>query len=963
MKKCFHNICNAKYSLRKSFVLLLLFSVSFVYSQDKIVREDLKTSAENQMRVGRYGEAIDLLNKFISANPRFAVGYHLRGLSFEARGQYQQSVLDLRRATRLSPNNQTYINDLNRILTTWHDLLRKKIQGHEREIAIDPSKAVNYLEIGKSYRFLEEWEIAEEWYDQYLARDDNASPDEIIRYTEILAKTGSLKKGEIILEKFVKRYPEDWRLWSRYGYFLLWLAKYPQAKNAFEASLTLKPFFQEAQDGLDLVNREGYLRQNTPRSFEQVYPIDRYYNILRRNPDDHETRFKLIDDLIKANRVEEAYQQLQILSIEFMDDPRYEEKWEYVTNYRDENYNKKIEEYLAKLETNPNDKTALKEVTQYYSYLEDYEEAFNWYETYFTNNPNDKDKELRFQFSKTAAWARYFDKSIEVIDGLLLEEPNNLDYQLMKGQLLVWTDGDIVQAKSFTENVLSRRPNNLEALLLMGLIKIREKQFDEAQNYADQAKSIDPINNEVIKLQSNIDFQRMRAEEERLYAIIEKGRQQVMKGNCKSALPFYEDYLSQAEPNILILKEYGDVNFCAKNYNMALEIYNSVLDEGYDYDVKLERAKVYFALGDSLIAVKEFEELVKEDSLNFEANLYLGDSYAKIEEYDLAEAKYDSLLVWDLDSTQISMVELRKGWIPRTGIRGLLETFPNYIGISPSVAFYNDNVGFKYSNLGARVDLGVNNFLTVGFSFFRTNIRSPELSRTFSTFKGYMTFRFAENLTGGVGFGTVNSVGITAQRETELSLRYEKEKEYYLYANMRTSDAGVLLYSPDLVDIRMGAKIYTIDAKVFDFKGFIFQMHYQYVSIAENHPDYGDNKGNDFQLRIGRQISERWKVGYEYYLSNYRYDSEYYYSPQYFQSHSLWFDIDFSEKNLYELYLRGKAGTIPANSLMTIEGQAEFIYDITTGLKLNARLSAGSTARENQQYSYLSGQLSMYISL
>ena len=948
--------------IRILFFFLLLF-LTPLFSQENLVQEELKTSAMKQMDVGRYGEAIDLFNKFIAANPRYAEGYYLRGISFERRGQYQSAVLDLRRANRLDPQKPKYAHDLNRVLSDWHILLRKKIEGHEREIAIDPDKAVNYLEIGKSYRFLEEWQIAEEWYDKYLARDNNASPDEIIRYTEILAKTGSLVKGEKILKIFVERYPEDWRLWSRYGYFLLWLAKYPLAKKAFETSLSFKPFFKEAQDGLDLVNKEGYLRQNTPRSFERVYPIDRYYRILRKNPTDNESRFLLIDELIKANRIEEAYQQLQILSIEYMDDPRYEEKWDYISNYRYENYNKRIEDFRARLETDPNDKPALKGVIQYYSYLEEYEEAYDLLDNYYANNPDDQDSDLKFQFSKIAAWARNFDKALELVDELLVVYPNNLDYQLFKGQLLVWTDGNKSETKKLLENVLSKRPNSLDAILGMGLVKISERKFDEAQDLADRAKDIDPLNNEVIKLQSNIDFQRLRAEEERLYAIIEQGRQQVMKENCKGALPYYESYLEQAEPNVLILKEYGDVNFCAKKYNMALEIYNSVLEETDDYDVKLQRAKVYFAIGDSLRATREFEELVKEDSLNFEANLYLGDSYSKIEEYDLAEAKYDSLLVWDLDSTQISMVELRKGWIPRTGIRGILETFPNYIGIGPSAAFYNDNIGFKFTNLGVRLDLGVNSFLTVGLSFMRTNIRSLESSRYFTTFKGHLTFRFSDYLVGGIGFGPVSSGINESQKETELTLRYEQEHKYLIYATMRSSDAGVLLYSPDLIDVRMGARIFTLDAKVFDFKNFVFQTHYQFVTIQENNADYGNNKGNDFQLRIGSNISDRWTLGYEYYLSNYRYVSDYYYSPQYFQSHSIWADVDFSEPDLYELTLKAKAGTIPANGLLTIEGKAEAVFNITKGIKLNANLAAGSTAREDQQYSYLSGQLSMYLNL
>ena len=947
----------------KILFFFLLVMLSSLYAQENLEQEELKTSAMQQMDVGRYGEAIDLLNKFVAANPRYAEGYYLRGICFEKRGQYQSSVLDLRRATRLEPDVPKYANDLKRVLADWHAILRKKIEGHEREIAINPDKAVNYLEIGKSYRFLEEWQTAEEWYDKYLARDDNASPDEIIRYTEILAKTGSLIKGEKILEKFVDRYPEDWRLWSRYGYFLLWLGKYAPAKKAFETALTFKPFFKEAQDGLDLVNREGYLQQNTPRSFERVYPIDRYYRVLRKNPTDDETRFKLIDELIKAKRIEEAYQQLQILSMDYMDDPRYLEKWDYITKYRDENYNQRIEDFRARLETDPNDKVALKGVIQYYSYLEEYEEAYELLDKYYTNNPDDPDRELKYNFAKIAAWARNFDRAMELVDQLLEQYPDNLDYQLFRGQLIVWMDGDNNEARKLLENVLSKRPNNLEAILAMGLVKIKDKKFDEAQSLADRAKNIDPLNNEVIKLQSNIDFQRLRAEEERLYAIIEQGRKRVTKGDCKDALPFYESYLEQAEPNILIMKEYGDVNFCAKKYNIALEIYNSVLEEEDDYDVKLQRAKVYYAIGDSLRSTREFEELVKEDSLNFEANLYLGDSYSKLEEYDLAEAKYDSLLTWDLDSTQIYMVTQRREWIPKTGIRGLLETFPNYIGIGPSAAFYNDNIGFKFTNVGVRLDLGVNSFLTVGLSFMRTNIRSQVSSRNFTTFKGHLTFRFSDNLVGGIGFGPVNSGINESQKETELSLRYEEEKKYSVYATMRSSDAGVLLYSPDLIDLRMGAKIFTLDAQMDDFKGFFFQGHYQYVSVDENNVDYGDNKGNDFKLRVGSKFFDRLLAGYEYFFSNYRYDSDYYYSPQNFESHSLWFDMDFSEEDSYKLFLGGKVGTIPSSDLMTLEAHADAVINLTKTLKLNAKLSAGSTARADQHYKYLSGEISMYFSL
>ena len=155
-------------------------------------------------------------------------------MCFEKRQEYPNARVDYRRAVALETNPSTkrqYEENLRRLVETWYAILNKKIEGRLREIAINPNNAFNYLEIGKSYFWMEEWSKAEQWYDEYLNRDDNASADEIIRYSEILAKTGSIVKGERVLKKYVERYPNDWRLWSRYGYFTMWLSKYPAAKN------------------------------------------------------------------------------------------------------------------------------------------------------------------------------------------------------------------------------------------------------------------------------------------------------------------------------------------------------------------------------------------------------------------------------------------------------------------------------------------------------------------------------------------------------------------------------------------------------------------------------------------------------------------------------------------------------------------------------------------------------------
>ncbi|MHB1687771.1 MAG: tetratricopeptide repeat protein [Ignavibacteriaceae bacterium] len=306
-------------------LILLLFAGGWFYFADAQLQVDaMKAEAQREMQFGRYGEAIDLLNRYISARPQQPEGYNLRGLCNEKREQFEYAVYDYRSALKLAPADKEINQNLARTTQLWYSLLYNQIEGYKREIAINPDKPENYLEVGKAYKNLGQWSVAEEWYDKYLARA-HASPDEIIRYSEILAKNNHIAKGWPILKKYTEEYPNDQRLWSRFGYFSLWLGKNKIAIDAFQNSLALKPFFREAQSGLDEAKGKGYIYTVNDTSIKHfnyglppvqpafVYPIDKYYRILKNNPADNDTRLVLIKALYKANRFEEASQQLKIL--------------------------------------------------------------------------------------------------------------------------------------------------------------------------------------------------------------------------------------------------------------------------------------------------------------------------------------------------------------------------------------------------------------------------------------------------------------------------------------------------------------------------------------------------------------------------------------------------------------------------------------------------------------------------
>jgi tetratricopeptide (TPR) repeat protein len=965
----FNTYFDAPKTVLLGLVFIMILFVSETTAQTETELRKFKADAIEHMQAGRYGEAIDLLNKYITTNAREAEGYNLRAICYENRSQYQNAVLDFRRAIALEPGNQEYRNNLSRVIEVWYAQLRKKIEGHKREIAIDPNNPFNYLEIGKSYRWMEEWSLAEQWYDEYLLRDPNASPDEIIRYTEILAKTGSILKGERILREYVGRYPDDWRLWSRFGYFLLWLAKYREAQQAFETALSFKPFFKEAQDGLDIAKNEAYVTQENPRAFEKVYPIDRFYSILRRNPDDDDTRFQLVEALIQEERIEEAYQQLQRLAVRHQGEEKFDELWMYVTNYRDETYRNKVEEFRAKLEENPQDVESVKKLAQYHEYLQEYDQALQVLDNYFALVPDEKDPELRFQYARINAWARYFDSAMQIMDNLLVDYPDNLDYQLFRAQLAIWNKEDIELAREYLDNVLAAEPENVDALIAMGSLRLIDNDFEGAQSYADQARELDPNNGEVIKLEQNIEFQKLRYEEEQLFKILNEGRELVIEGDYEGAIPYYQDYLAQAEPNNLILKEYGDVLFGAGRLQEAKDVYDQAASSGYYYEASLQRAKVAYALDDTTSAIKMFKELVKKEPYEFEPRLYLGDSYAKAKQYENARNQYDTLLTWnDLDSTEIEMIELRKGYLPVTGLAAIFETFPNYIGLAPQGSFYSDNLSFRFWRLGARMELGFTYWLTFGVSYYKTQMNANAASldedvlsniiftgdKTFTSFKGHLYFRFIDNVTIGTSFGQVNVDGFETRDESEAFINFEKKDTVALNFQYTNTDAALILYSPYLIDNRLFTTYYRIGGYLNHKTGFHFSGYFSYLTVTDG------NEGNDLQLRIGRRFLPEVIAGYEYFYSNYKYDADLYYSPNNFESHSLFIDSWLEKKKNLEVKLGGKIGFVPSSDFLLLAGYLNVAYKVSERLNFEGRLNLGSTSRDNASYKYIQGQLSAY---
>lgn len=961
------------------FTILLMFTIT-INAQQNI--DILKQEAVQHMNAGRFGEAIDLLNKIITSQPRTAENYYLRAKCFENRNVNFDAVIDYRRAIHLLKSDKTASQELREatqqsyqnLLAIWHAELNKKISGYKREIAINDSNPFNYLEIGKNYKLLEEWDEAENWYDQYLARDENPSPDEIIRYCEILAKTRHIKKGEIILKKFTERYPEDWRLWSKYGYFTMWMGNYKNAQKAFEQALSFKPYFTEAQEGLEQAKKKPYIRQEDDRLKRKEYAIDRYYRILRKTPEKIDVRYKLIDELITKKRIEEAYQQLQLISESPTDTARFNQKWRFVTNYRDSIYQLQIEVLQNRVEINPSDKIAVKKLAEYYEYLNDYESAILILDTYLTENPNETDTELLYRYARLSAWIKEYNRALELMERVLVTEPNNLEFKLFKAQILIWTTQQKEEAKELIESVYAQKPNSVDVLVSVGSLRLWEDNPEEAQMICNRAKEINPNHQDVLKLQSNIDFYLLRAEEEKSLAVLEEGRALFLDSECAEALQYYEQYLEEATPTNMLLKEYADVNFCAEEYKKALEIYQSILKDGYDYDVALMEAKAFFASGDSLMAVEKFRYIVNEEPDDFESRLFLCDAYTKVEKYDSAQAVLDSLKTWDLDSTELSMVEVRENWIPVTGVLATIESFPAYVGFAPTGGFYTDNLGFRLLSYGGRLELGINQYLAIGASFYKYQIYNNDDTRDYNSFKGHVFLNLSYNFRCDFGYGVINTLGVDTDDEIEANIDYLKKDLMRFTFNYKHSYSGTLLYTKNFVGFPKQYKTdhYKLMGSYLLNDRLLFQGYFQYLRNTDS------NEGNSFQLKPGYYLRDYLLLGYEFFYSNYKFESSLYYTPIDFESHAAWADWIVSDTDELQFTISGKLGIVAAESTNVIrELGVKSKYKPTKNFTLEGELSLGSTIRQKEtynnpdpsteertfSYSFASGRISLFWSL
>ena len=135
----------------------------------------------------------------------------------------------------------------------------------------------------------------------------------------------------------------------------------------------------------------------------------------------------------------------------------------------------------------------------------------------------------------------------------------------------------------------------------------------------------------------------------------------------------------------------------------------------------------------------------------------------------------------------------------------------------------------------------------------------------------------------------------------------------------------------------------------------LFSSFFDYLSISDG------NEGNNFQLRIGYQSNQLLSWGYEYFYQNYKEkDVVLYYSPQNFNTNSIWADFLLENQETTEVSIGGKIGYAQSTSQLILEGHLDAKYQPLPNLTLLGNIALGQSTQYDSAYRYASINFSLY---
>lgn len=220
---------------------------------------------------GKYQECFHVISPFVRQNPGSGAGHKLLGMDEYMLGKPREALLQLRRATELSPRDPDAFYYLGRLYFSTDNPV-DALAAFQRSLELDPSSVRAHNQLGQSYEALGRLEDAERAYLKAIETEQNQG-----------------RKSE----------------WPYYNLGLLYFnnGRVNDAVPYFRKALARNPAFPEAKIKLAAI----LLKQNSTREARELLE-----EAVASDPTNGEAHYRLALLLSQSGKPEEAQQQFAL---------------------------------------------------------------------------------------------------------------------------------------------------------------------------------------------------------------------------------------------------------------------------------------------------------------------------------------------------------------------------------------------------------------------------------------------------------------------------------------------------------------------------------------------------------------------------------------------------------------------------------------------------------------------------
>lgn len=457
----------------------------------------------------RYPESEKELNTIIASNPQYADAYLFYGDILYWQGKEEQALETYKKILKFDPNHSVAHNKINYIQnspsfreTQLLAQLKKNPDGPAAEELIklyfevgryfeadslnrirlvkNPRDSV-LLSIQAKIREKSNEKLAKE-YEEYRKRYQK-NPKDLEAFDWMLKK--HLDRFEYepalqLLDHYLHQNPNDFERRLKRALLLNWMKRSDEAVGEFRWLQTHGYETREVYIGL------GNALRFTNSSLEEAEQIFR--DDLLKHPDDLNSKIALADIMRREGKLEEAQELLkEVLAVDYKNYEATE-----TLMLVESQLGPPIRRLERRVNRNPQDWEARKELVDYYLDLELYYTAKDVFEPVALQFPKDTAVINKMNYINQQI-ARLRNEEIRQARYRIEDNPNDVQARIRYAQLLS-SQGKTKEAIQQYREALRLQPNEAEAMFYLAEALVANRQYQEAQEYYRQLADTYPAN-------------------------------------------------------------------------------------------------------------------------------------------------------------------------------------------------------------------------------------------------------------------------------------------------------------------------------------------------------------------------------------------------------------------------------------------------------------------------------------